>query len=134
MAGGGVDYFDLMAGSIIGILFGILFGVSFYFGLLKFTTKYVFRMTSALLILLAAGLASQLADNLAQADVISVLTEPLWDSSWLISNSSLTGSFMHSLFGYTSNPSSIELIFYFTTLIALTCALNVDLITKKTQK
>jgi high-affinity iron transporter len=128
---GGVTDIDLLLGSIIGLIIGTIFGILFYLGLLKFSTKHVFTFTSWLLIILASGLSAQIANNLVQADIIHMFITPIWDSSWLISDTSYTGEMLNSLIGYTSNPSGIEFMFYSITLITLAIILNSGQKTKK---
>ena len=70
----------------------------------------------ALLVLLAAGLAGQMARFLIQADLLPALAEPLWDTSALLSTSSLTGSILHVLVGYESSPSGMQMLFYVGTV------------------
>ncbi|MCT4635010.1 MAG: FTR1 family protein [Rickettsiales bacterium] len=116
---------DLILGSIIGTASGITFGLLLYNGLLKIHVKNFFSVINIMLILLAAGMASELANYLNSADLIEVLSKQIWDSSWLINENSITGKILHSLLGYSSKPTQLQVIFYGTS-IAITSILLIN--------
>ncbi len=109
----------LMLGGALGILAGVGVGFAMYFGLLKIPMKHFFNATNGLLVLLAAGLASEAAGKLVQADALPTLVDTLWDSSWLLSDDSLLGKTLHVLVGYTAQPSGIQMAFYAATVLLL---------------
>jgi high-affinity iron transporter len=76
-------------------------------------------VTSWLVLLLAAGLASQGAAFLMQADLLPPLGSNLWDTSFLLSDQSLAGRVLHTLVGYTAQPAGIQLVFYAATLLVI---------------
>ena len=76
-------------------------------------------MTSWLVLLLAAGMASQGAAFLMQADLLPPLGTGLWDTSFLLSEHSLPGRVLHTLIGYTAQPAGIQLVFYLATLLVI---------------
>jgi high-affinity iron transporter len=84
--------------------------------LLRIPTRHLFAVTSWLILLLAAGLASQGATFLTQADLLPTLGPPLWDSSGLISDDSIAGKVLHTLVGYVAEPTGIQIVFWATTL------------------
>jgi high-affinity iron transporter len=118
MTAGGLEPDALIAGALVGLTAGALSGAVLYFGLLRLPLTQFFRVTNGLLILLAAGLASQAARYLTQADVLPAIVNSLWDTSALLSEQSLPGQMLHVLVGYTARPSAMQLIFYVTTAIA----------------
>jgi high-affinity iron transporter len=69
-------------------------------------------------VLLAAGLASQSARYLVQADWLPALGQRLWDSTWLLSEQSLPGQMLHVLVGYSARPSGMQVLFYIATVSA----------------
>jgi high-affinity iron transporter len=109
----------LVLGGALGVLAGVAVGFAMYFGLLKIPMKHFFTATNGLLVLLAAGLASEAAGKLVQADALPTLVDTLWDSSWLLTDDSLVGKAMHVLVGYTAQPSGIQMAFYAATVILL---------------
>ena len=115
---------SILAGGAIGLLAGAALGVIVYRGLLRIPLRWFFSVTSALLLLLAAGLASQMAKFLIQGDFIPALASPVWDTSALLSTGSLPGIALHVLIGYDARPSGMQLLFYAATfgLIALATA------------
>ena len=108
---------SVIIGGLIGAVGGGLIGALFYFGLLKAAQKYLFTVTSWLLIILTAGMAAQGAAFLIQADILPALMPQVWDTSTLISGHSFTGEMLKVLMGYTPRPTGMELIFYTAILI-----------------
>ena len=86
-----------------------------YFGLLQVSAKRLFSVTNTLVILLAAGMASQGAGFLVSADILPAWGT-VWDSSWLLSDSSIVGKMLRTLIGYTAQPAGIQVVFYLLTL------------------
>ena len=116
VAGGAVGVFGGLA---LGVIAGSAVGFALYYGLLRIPLRHFFSATNAMLMLLAAGLAASAARYLVQANLLPALTDPLWDSSWLLSNGSLPGQTLHILIGYDARPSGIMLVFYSGTLLIL---------------
>ncbi len=114
---------DLILGVILGTFFGIGLGSLLYWRLLTISPKHFFKTINIMLILLAAGMASQLANYLSSADIIVGLSKTLWDSSWLINEESVIGKLLHGLVGYSSRPTELQLIFYSLTVIIFSLAL-----------
>ena len=110
---------DLVLGGGLGLVLGTALGFALYFGLLTIPVRHFFSATNALLVLLAAGLASSAAGKLVQADVLPALVDPLWDSSALLTDDSLLGQTLHILVGYTAQPSGMQMVFYALTAVAL---------------
>ncbi len=116
---GGSSIASLAVGGVLGLLIGVAVGFAMYFGLLKIPMRHFFSATNGLLVLLAAGLASTAAGKLVQADALPTLVDTLWDTSWLLTDQSLTGHTLHILIGYTAQPSGIQMLFYAVTVIVL---------------
>jgi high-affinity iron transporter len=110
---------SLAIGGLLGIAAGAAFTALTYFGLLAIPTRYIFSVTSWLIALLAAGMAAQSVQFLYTAGVINALGNTVWDTSWLLTEASLFGQLMHTLIGYTSRPSELQLIAYIGTLFAM---------------
>lgn len=124
LAGGDETLFNVIAGGAIGLAAGALAGFSLYAGFLSIPPRLFFSATSGLILLLAAAMASQVARFLVQADLIPPLSNPLWDTSWLLDNTSLLGRFLHTLIGYEAMPSGIQVVFYTTTLILILAGMH----------
>jgi len=72
-----------------------------------------------LVLFLAAGMASQAARFLIQADVLPSLATPLWDTSALLPQGSIVGVLLHSLVGYEARPAGMQIVFYVAVLFAI---------------
>ncbi|MBF0352725.1 MAG: FTR1 family protein [SAR324 cluster bacterium] len=119
IAAGGSDVSLMMAGGGIGLAGGVVIGVLLYFGLLKVPSRHFFTVTGWLLLLLAAGMASQATVYLVQAGMISPIAPVVWDTSSLLSENSMIGELFHTLIGYDDRPSGIQLIVYVLTLLII---------------
>jgi high-affinity iron transporter len=87
-----------------------------YLGLLTIPARHLFSVTSTLITLLAAGLAAQAVALIQQAGYGEILLGTTWDSSWLMKDDSLIGRLMHTLIGYTAQPSWAQLTVYLLTI------------------
>jgi high-affinity iron transporter len=110
---------SMMVGGMIGMLTGIAVGYLLYAGLLRVPLRWFFSATGILVLLLAAGMASQAAHFLIQADLLPSLAAPLWDTSAILPETGLPGMLMHSLIGYDSRPAGMQIIFYLVALIVI---------------
>jgi high-affinity iron transporter len=110
---------SMLIGGAIGIIAGVTVGYTLYKGLLRIPMRWFFSATSVLVLLLAAGMASQAAHYLIQADIIPSLASPLWDTSAVLPEKSVLGMLLHSLIGYEATPAGMQLVFYVTTLVAI---------------
>jgi len=109
----------MLLGAALGVILGIAAGATLYFGLLRIPVRHLFAVTNWMIVFLAAGLASQAAGFLLQADLLPPLGNSIWDTSWFLSESSLLGKVLHTLIGYVARPAGIQILFYLTTLFAI---------------
>jgi len=119
MASDGTASSAMLAGGLGGLAFGIAAGYALYAGLVRLPLRWIFAATGVLVLFLAAGMASQAARFLIQADVLPSLAEPLWDTSALVPENSVAGSVLHSLVGYDARPSGMQIVFYVVVLVAI---------------
>jgi len=117
--GAGSSAASMIAGGALGLVAGAGAGGAIYFGLLTIPLRHLFAVTSWLILLLAAGMASQGAAFLVQADLLPALGNNIWDTSFLLSELSLPGQLLHVLIGYTARPAGIQLLFYLATLVVI---------------
>jgi high-affinity iron transporter len=110
-------------GCTMGLAGGIGVGWLLFAGLLRIPLKWFFSATSFLVLLLAAGMASQAARFLIQADVLPSLASPLWDTSAVVSNSSLAGKALQGLIGYDAQPAGMQIAFFVAVLVAIGCGM-----------
>ena len=109
----------MIIGGVVGLALGVLVSATTYFGLLKIPNRHLFKATSIMLALLAAGMAAQATSFLEQAQFITTLNAALWNSSWLISDASIAGKTLHTLVGYTARPSVIQFVIYLATIFII---------------
>lgn len=119
IAASGASNSTLLLGGLLGLVAGAAMGGALYLGLLRIPTRHLFTVTSALLVLLAAGMASQAASYLSQAGWLPVLSPQLWDSSRILSQQSVPGEMLHTLVGYVDRPSGIQLVVYVLAVVVI---------------
>jgi high-affinity iron transporter len=110
---------NMLGGGVLGLAAGVAIGAALYFGLLRIPMNHLFAATSVLILLLAAGMASQAAAFLAQADLLPTLGEQIWDTSMLVSDDSIPGKALHALVGYVAEPAGIQLVFWTATVLVI---------------
>jgi high-affinity iron transporter len=110
--------FPVLLGSAIGTGIGISTGAIIYYILISIDNKRAFRISAYALIAVAAGMLLQGSLLLTQADWLSN-QQVLWDSSWLISESSITGQLLYALIGYEATPTTTQASIYFIGLSSL---------------
>jgi high-affinity iron transporter len=118
---------QMIIGGLLGVLGGAGLGAAMYAGLLQIPLKRLFAVTNALIVLLAAGMASQGIGFLVSAGLLPSWGDTVWDTSWLLKESSILGKMLHTLVGYTARPAGIQIAAYlatFTTIVLLSRALN----------
>jgi high-affinity iron transporter len=107
-----VKIVDYLTALTIAAASGLLFGVLIYRGLLRFAQKQIFTISSILLSMIAASFVAGSLKLLISCGVIDVLTEPIWDIGWLISEYSVIGTILKIFIGYNANMSIMELLGY----------------------
>jgi high-affinity iron transporter len=115
----GASALNMLLGGLVGLGGGVAVGALIYLGLLAIPLRRLFTVTSWLILLLAAGMASQGAAFLMQANLLPALGNNLWDTSWILSENSMLGLVLHILIGYSAQPAGIQVVFYLATLIVI---------------
>lgn len=124
VAASGAGAGALIGGAALGLCAGAAAGLALYLGLMKIPVRLFFAVTGWMIVLLAAGMASQAAAFLNQADVLPAIKDCLWDTSWLISAESVTGGVLKTLVGYTPNPTGLQFLFYAGTIVLIGAAMR----------
>src|SRR5271165_363603 len=115
---GGASW-SMVGGGLVGLILGSAVCLLTYLGLITIPARYLFGVTSALIALLAAGMAAQAIAFLEQANILTALDETVWDTSWILSDSSILGRALHTLIGYVDQPTAMQLIVYAATLAVI---------------
>lgn len=118
-AAGGDSGLSMLGGGLLGLAAGATVSALTYFGLVKIPPRFLFGVTSLLIAFLAAGMAAQAVAFLQQAGVLDALSATVWDTSGWLKDSSMAGRVLHTLFGYTDQPSGMQLAVYIATLAAI---------------
>ena len=114
----------MTTGGALGLGGGVAVGVTLYLGLLRIPVRWFFAVISALVLLLAAGMAAQAARFLVQADLLPSLKSPLWDVSAVLPNESAVGAVLHGLVGYDAHPAGIQVVFYVTVAVVIAACMR----------
>jgi high-affinity iron transporter len=124
MAAGGIGRGGLLAGIALGISAGATMGFALYFGLLRIPIQHFFSVTNAMLILLAAGLASTAAGFLVQSDLLPTWGSQVWNTTRLLSDDSVLGRTLGILIGYKAAPAGVQIVFYLATAALLVAGMR----------
>jgi high-affinity iron transporter len=111
-ASDGGSAMGLLLGGLIGLALGGSVCLLTYFGLLRIPPRALFTTTTVLITLLAAGMAAQAVAFLARANWLTALDKVMWDTSWLLPEDSILGRTLHTLIGYTDQPTQMQLAIY----------------------
>lgn len=114
----------MAAGGLLGLALGAGLSVLTFKGLVAIPMRHLFRVTTLLITFMAAGMAAQSIGFLQQAGLVTILDQPVWDSSDLLSDKSVVGRILHVLFGYSDQPSAIQLIGYCAVIAAIFVAMR----------
>jgi high-affinity iron transporter len=117
-ASDGGSAMSLALGGLAGLTLGVGVCLLTYFGLMRIPPKALFATTTVLITLLAAGMAAQAVAFLERANWLNSLDTVVWDSAWLLPETSIAGRTMHTLIGYTDQPTQMQLLVYVAVLLA----------------
>ena len=118
-ASGHEGWAALMLGGALGVVLGAAVSSLLYRSLVAIPVARLFAVTGWLIALLAAGMAGQAAAILAGADLIPSWGYQLWDTSWLLPETSIPGRALHALVGYADRPMGVQLAAWLAVLAAL---------------
>jgi high-affinity iron transporter len=116
-ASDGGSALSLLVGGLIGLALGGAVCLLTYFGLMRIPQRALFATTTVLITLLAAGMAAQAVAFLERANWLTVLDSVAWDSAWLLSDTSIPGRALHTLIGYTDQPTEMQLLVYMAVVL-----------------
>lgn len=106
------DGWLMFVGGLMGAVAAVAIGLLLYLGLVRIPVRKLFTVASVLLMVLAAGMASQATWNLVVIDWLPPLIDPLWNSSALLSSSSMLGELLHVMIGYDDQPSALQVLVF----------------------
>lgn len=102
--------------SPLALLIGAVAGLAVSFGLsqamfrlgVRLNMKRFFTIVGAALMVVAAGLLANAAQNLQQLGVLPGAHQTLWNTSGLIPDESAIGDILHGLVGYAASPTALQ--------------------------
>jgi high-affinity iron transporter len=110
---------DTILGGLIGLIVAAIIGWLVYLGTARLPVAAFFRVTGALLVVFAAGLVANAIGEFQEAGILPGIVEHLWSTVALLDDQSTLGSALHSLVGYTAEPSLTQAIAYLGYYLAL---------------
>jgi high-affinity iron transporter len=108
---------SLTIGGLTGLALGVAVCLLTYFGLMRTPPGALFATTTVLITLLAAGMAAQAVAFLQRTNWLTPLDTVMWDSGWLLSESSIVGRALHTLVGYTDQPRGMQIVIYLAVIL-----------------
>ncbi len=115
----GSGAFAVSVGGVLGLVVAGLVGYGLYRGGLSLNLRSFFRVTGALLVVLAAGMLAYGLHELQEVGAVPVIVEHLWDMNGLLDETTGAGAFLKALVGYNGNPSLVEVAAYWTYLLGV---------------
>ncbi len=109
------DSLPLLIGGSIGAWIGFSTGILIYYSLFHCALNLRIKIIIFVSAILCAGMVSEGVLYLIQADWVES-GRPLWDSSSIISESSIVGQLLYAIFAYEATPAPIQVIVYGVTL------------------
>lgn len=106
-------------GVILGIGVAAVIGALLYQGVLRLNLTAFFRVTNILLLLFAAGMIGLGTHELIEAGLLPAIVDPLWNINPILSDKSVPGELLKSLFGYNGNPALTEALVYVAYLVGV---------------
>ena len=109
----------MVSGALAGLLLGAALAAVMYLGLVRVPMRRLFAVTSWMIALLAAGMAAQAVALLEQAQLLTMLSGVLWNSSAIVDGDSILGKVLHTLIGYTDRPTGMQVLVYVLTVTGI---------------
>jgi high-affinity iron transporter len=110
---------ETMIGGLAGIFTAAILGWGLFASTIRLDVRRFFLLSSALMILFAAGLFAHGIHEFNEAGLIPSVIDPLWDINPILDEKSTLGSILKALFGYNGNPSLTEVLAYLGYFIAV---------------
>jgi high-affinity iron transporter len=101
-----------IVGALLGLFTAVLLGWSMFATAVRLDLRRFFQVTGILLILFAAGLVASGIHEFNEIGWIPEIVGHVWDLSLILSETSLAGQILKTLFGYNASPSLSSVISY----------------------
>ncbi|MFG1478060.1 FTR1 family protein [Xanthobacter sp. V4C-4] len=110
---------NVVSGGLLGLAAGGVVAFVLYRGLVAVPLKHLFKVTAVVITLLAAGLSAQVVGILQDSGFIQSLADPVWDSSWLLTDDGPLGRVLRTLVGYRAQPTGMQVVAYLATVAVI---------------
>jgi high-affinity iron transporter len=112
------NFSPVLFGGLIGGGIGVSSGIFLYYTLSSLRHQWSLKLCLLLLALISGNMASQVVLLLTQADWLPY-TPIAWDTSMLLTESSVTGHLLYALIGYEATPSWLQVMCYIVGVIMI---------------
>ncbi|MEX0832378.1 MAG: iron uptake transporter permease EfeU [Actinomycetota bacterium] len=99
-----------VTGGLLGLATAILLGVLLYRGGTRINIRTFFKVTGALILVVAAGLFAFSVHELQEAGLLPFLDSTAFDISGVLSDEAGAGAILRAIFGYQANPTVLEVL------------------------
>jgi len=107
------------AGVLLGLACAVAVGAAIYRGGVRLNLARFFRVTGAVLVLVAAGLVASTLHSAHEAGWLNVGADTAFDLSWLVVPGTWTSALLTGMLGWQPQPSQAEVVGYFVYLIPM---------------
>jgi high-affinity iron transporter len=114
------EIIQTLVGTILGVGTAALLSWTLFATTVRLDLRKFFQVTGFLLILFAAGLIAHGVHEFNEVGWIPSVIEHVWNLDAVVSQSSILGQLLQTLFGYNSSPSLTEALAYFAYIAAVT--------------
>ena len=101
-----------IVGSLMGLGVAVALGVLMYGFGIRIDLRRFFQITAVVLLLFAAGLVTRAAAEFAEAGLVPALVAQVWSTRAILSQDAGAGAILRALFGYSDQPSLLEVLVY----------------------
>lgn len=99
-----------LVGAAIGLGIALTIGALLYRGAVRLDVRTFFKVTGALILVVAAGLFAFAVHELQEAGVLGFLEGEVFDVSGRLPDDSGVGAILRAVIGYQANPTTLELL------------------------
>ncbi|MGQ0670892.1 MAG: iron uptake transporter permease EfeU [Actinomycetota bacterium] len=99
-----------LIGAALGLSIAVVLGLLLYRGAVRLNIRTFFRVTGALILVVAAGLFAFSVHELQEAGLLPFLIPTAFDISGALPDDSGVGAILRALIGYQANPSYLEIV------------------------
>lgn len=108
-----------MVGAVLGLATAVVLGVLLYRGGIRMNLRTFFKVTGAILVVIAAGLFAYSVHELQEAGWFPFLTATAFDLSATLPDDAGVGAVLRGLVGYNADPSALELVAWIGYLVVV---------------